>query len=991
MKRIVKWLLIVIGSLLLIVVAAAILIPVLFKDDIKKAIDEQLAKSVNADVLFESDKFSLSLFRHFPNVTAGLKDFGVVNREPFAGEILFATSELEVEINLADILFGNTPKVKGITLVSPVVNILVLEDGRANYDIAIPSTDTTSTEESSEFSFQIEKWQVTDADIVYDDKSLPYYLKLKGLDHTGSGNFTQDVFDLVTHSKVDSVTTKYDGMTYLENKQATVDAVITISEGMTRYAFKDNEATVNDFKLHFEGFFQMNENDYGMDITFGSPDNSFKSLLSLVPGIYTESFSGIETQGELAFNGLVKGTYSDTQMPAFNVALDVKDAMFKYPDLPTPVTNINLNLKIDNKDGVIENTVVDLSKFHMDFGSNPFDARLLIKNLRNYDMDAALKATLNLGELSKMFPLEGMEMKGTYAVDVQAKGVYDSVRQIIPAVKASMSLREGYVKSSEFPIPLEKLNFNSTVVNNSGSMEETVIKVENFSMLMENETFTADLLLENLVDYRWVVNAKGAVDLEKMTRIFPLEGMKLKGKAAADLHTQGRYSDLQAERYDRLPTSGSASLSQFEYTADGMPYAVAITSSKLSFDPRRIELTGTSGTIGRSDFAIEGSVLNYLGYVFGKGETIKGTLKFSSNYLDLNEFMTTTEETATEDTTSYGVIPVPKDIDFVLQSSLKRVRYMDLDITNAAGEVVIRDGVANLNGLNFNMLGGRFALTGAYDTRDIENPQYNFGLKIENLSFQQAAQSFTLVQSYAPVAGLVNGSFGTDFKISGKLLQNMSPDLKSVNAQGLLKIAQASLSQSKLVNGITSLTKLENTDQVTLKDVAMSAEIKNGRLSVKPFDVRIGDYKSTIAGSTGIDGSIDYLVKMTVPAGKLGAQFQSFINENTGAKNSTEEIPVSIAIGNTFKDPSFSLLADEQKKQVTTAATNVAKEEGQKAVQQAVKGTEAEKLVNDLLGGSKDSTQVKSDTTKTTPEEDIKKKVEEDARKKIQNLLKKKN
>jgi hypothetical protein len=316
---------------------------------------------------------------------------------------------------------------------------------------------------------------------------------------------------------------------------------------------------------------------------------------------------------------------------------------------------------------------------------------------------------------------------------------------------------------------------------------------------------------------------------------------------------------------------------------------------------------------------------------------------------------------------------------------------MDLDITNAAGEVVIRDGVANLNGLNFNMLGGRFALTGAYDTRDIENPQYNFGLKIENLSFQQAAQSFTLVQSYAPVAGLVNGSFGTDFKISGKLLQNMSPDLKSVNAQGLLKIAQASLSQSKLVNGITSLTKLENTDQVTLKDVAMSAEIKNGRLSVKPFDVRIGDYKSTIAGSTGIDGSIDYLVKMLVPAGKLGAQFQSFINENTGAKNSTEEIPVSIAMGNTLKDPSFSLLADEQKKQVTTAATNVAKEEGQKAVQQAVKGTEAEKLVNDLLGGSKDSTQVKSDTTKTTPEEDIKKKVEEDTRKKIQNLLKKKN
>jgi len=378
--------------------------------------------------------------------------------------------------------------------------------------------------------------------------------------------------------------------------------------------------------------------------------------------------------------------------------------------------------------------------------------------------------------------------------------------------------------------------------------------------------------------------------------------------------------------------------------------------------------------------------------VFGKGETIKGVMKFNSNYLDLNEFMTSTEETeSAADTASYGVIPVPKDIDFVLESNLRRVRYMDFDITNATGEIIVRDGIASLNGLRFNMLGGKFSLTGSYNTKDIDNPRYDFGLNIQNLSFKQAAQSFSLVQSYAPVAGLVNGSFGTDFKISGKLLQDMSPDLSSINAAGLLKIAQASLSQSKLVSGITSITKLDNTDQVTLKDVAMATEIKNGKLTVKPFDVKFGDYKSTISGTTAIDGSIDYVVKMMVPAGKLGSQFQSFVNQNTGATNSTEEIPVSIALGNSLTDPSFKLLADDQKKQATEAVTNAAKDEGQKALQQAVKGTDAEKLVNDFLGGKKDTTQTKTDSTQATPDQDLKKKVEEDAKKKIQNLLKKKN
>jgi hypothetical protein len=139
-------------------------------------------------------------------------------------------------------------------------------------------------------------------------------------------------------------------------------------------------------------------------------------------------------------------------------------------------------------------------------------------------------------------------------------------------------------------------------------------------------------------------------------------------------------------------------------------------------------------------------VLNYLGYVFGKGETIKGVVNFNSNLLDLNEFMTDTEESST-DTTSYGVIPVPKDIDFVLKSSIKSVRMMDFKMTNASGDIAVKNGIANLNGLRFNMLGGAFTVNGTYNTQDINHPKYDLALKIDNMAIQQAANSFTLVQT----------------------------------------------------------------------------------------------------------------------------------------------------------------------------------------------------------------------------------------------------
>ena len=402
--KIVKKILIGFGIVIVLIVAAALIIPRVFKDDIKAAIDKEIAKNINADVIFDVNNFSLTVFRHFPNITIEVKELGVFNRAPFEGVHLFVIERMEAEVNLIDVLFGNQFRLKGITLVRPQININVLKDGRANYDITYPSTDTIKTQnrEPAKFSFRIDHWEIVDGDVAYDNKSISYYLSVKGLNHTGSGDFTQDVFDLKTHTIADTLTTSYGDMELLTGKRVEIDAVVSISEKMTKYTFKDNMAQVNDFGINFDGWFKMNQDDYGMDITFKSPENSFKSLLSLVPGIYSKDFEKIETRGELSFSGLAKGTYSDKQMPAFNVDLKVNNAMFKYPELSTAVNNINMDLSIDNKDGVIKNTMVDLKKLHLDFGSNPVDARLLIENLRDYRMDGNLKAKLNLSELNKM-------------------------------------------------------------------------------------------------------------------------------------------------------------------------------------------------------------------------------------------------------------------------------------------------------------------------------------------------------------------------------------------------------------------------------------------------------------------------------------------------------------------------------------------------------------------------------------------------------------
>jgi hypothetical protein len=991
--KVVKKILIGFGIFLVLLVAAAVIVPIVFKDDIKAAIDKEIAKSVNADVVFDVDNFDLTVFKNFPSITVQIKELGVFNRAPFEGVPLFVVQELNVDLNLKELIFGEQLRIQGITLTEPQITVKVLADGKANYDITYPSTDTVQTtpEEPSSFSFAIDHWQIINGHVIYDDKSIPFYMAMKGLNHSGGGDFNEKEFDLTTKTSADTLVVAYDGTEYLSNKSVVLDMVLGISEDYTKYTFKENSTKLNDFAMKFDGWFKMNERDYGMDITFSSPENTFKSILSLVPGMYTKDFNDIETKGDLSFNGFAKGTYSDTQMPAFNLAMLVKDAMFKYPGLPTAVNNINMDLLVDNKTGVIDNTVVDLKKLHLDFGSNPVDAKLLIENLKDYRMDGNLAAKLNLAELSKMFPMDGLEMKGTYAINAKAKGVYDSIKKIIPAVDASMTLSNGYVKSKEFPLPLEDMKVTATVKNTSGKMAETVINVSEFSMMMDGEKFSASLLLQNLNDYTWDLKANGGVDIEKMTKIFPVEGMTLAGKVKANLETKGKMSDVDAKRYDKLPTSGTASLTDFKYASKDLPYVVTLSTAQAVFDPKKVELKNTVGTIGKSDFILNGAVTNYIGYVFSPNETIKGNLDFNSNLLDLNEFMTeSAETTAPTDTAVYSVIPVPQNIEFTLSSKINTVKMMDYTMTNASGDIVVKDGVANLSDIKFNLLGGAFVVNGTYNTKDIAHPKYDLGLKIDGMSIQQAASSFSVIKTYAPIAGLVVGKFNTDFKIDGELGQDMSPKLNTVNGGGLLKIAQAALTQSKFVSGLTSLTKLEDSDQVSIKDVLMSAAISEGRLSVKPFDVQLGNYMANVSGSSGLDKSVDYTLKMNLPAGKLGSQFQSQINQIAGTSTSTSEIPVTISIGGNFMSPSFKLSMAEQKQQVKEAATKLAEDKSKQALDQLNQGAKPEDVVKNLLKQPKPDTTKKDTIKAATPAPTTTEQATEVLQNKLNNLLKKK-
>ena len=794
-----KKLFIILASLVGLVLIAAVLLPIIFKDDIQAAIDKELDHALNAKVYYDADAFSVSLFKSFPDVSVTVGNFGIVGLEPFENDTLVAVDEFSLSLDIMSVISGDQIEIVNVSLLEPMINIIVLEDGTANYDIA-KSTDEVEAEEetgeSAPMSIKIQGWEIVNANIVYADAATPMVAAIAGMTHTGSGDFSQDVFDMVTTTTVDAMTFNYDGIDYIYKKTLNADITMAMDLANMKFTFKENKISLSNFGFGFEGFVSMPAEDIDMDITFEGKEINLISVLSLIPGTYQEYLDGVTASGTVGFDGYVKGTYNENSMPQ---------------------------------------------------------------------------------------------------------------------VLANFGIEEGNIVYADYPIPMEQINVKATFDMPSADLSETSFLMDKFHMLLDGEEVTAYLDFKDLEDYYWDFRMNGNLDLEKVTQVVKLEETTLKGHVNAQLNTKGRMSDLEAERYENLPTTGSLEITDFYYSGADLPQGFGITNTKMTLDPKEITLANFSGKAGKTDLNMDGQISNYLAYALNDSAMLYGKLNFSSATVDANEWMSeeSTEEVS-EDTAALEIVRIPENIDFVLASNIETILYDNLELKKFKGKLIVRDGAVRMEKVGFNLLDGEFEMNGAYESAMVlEKPLYDFDFGIKGLSISSAFESFVTVQKLVPVAEKMTGKFSTDFKLGGSIGEGMMPIYEDMQGSGLAEIAQASLENVKLLSAVSKVSKLNQTDgEVNLKDVILSLEIKDGRLWVEPFDLTLGGRKATVGGSTGIDGSLDYAMSMDVPSGQVGEALNSAISSFAGIDNAVgKDITLNLGIAGTYDDPKVKLLS----------------------------------------------------------------------------------
>lgn len=411
-------------AFIIIIVVALASIPYLFKDKIVASVKTAINKNVNANVNFKD--VDVSILSTFPNLGIQLNDLVVIGVDSFANDTLANIKTLELNLNLMSVINGETYQINSVNLLEPNIYAKVLKSGKANWDIMkVDSTQTTPADTAkTTFNASLQKYSIQKGNIIYDDASLGFYMDIKDVNHTGKGDFTQDLFQLKTESDLQHLTVKYAGIPYLNDVKMEAELPIDIDMKNMKFSFGDNKIKLNELLLAITGSLAMpNDSDMLIDFKFDAQQADLKNFLSLIPAVYASNFKNMDASGKFAFNGFAKGTYNETSLPAFDVNLSIKDGKMKYTGLPAAVNDIQVTAKIINPDGVIDHTEVNIPAFHLAFDKAPIDGRLFVKNPTSDPyIDMALKGRLDLKQLTTIFPMKDMTLTGILDADVKAKG-----------------------------------------------------------------------------------------------------------------------------------------------------------------------------------------------------------------------------------------------------------------------------------------------------------------------------------------------------------------------------------------------------------------------------------------------------------------------------------------------------------------------------------------------------------------------------------------
>lgn len=585
--------------------------------------------------------------------------------------------------------------------------------------------------------------------------------------------------------------------------------------------------------------------------------------------------------------------------------------------------------------------------------------------------------------------ISDVKTTGNFIVNGMLKGVMDSIH--IPLMDINIASENASFKYPDLPKTVKNIHIDAQLKNDTGLPKDTYLNVPKLTFKIDGEAFYLNGGIRNLTGNPLInMEMKGTLNLANIEKVLPIEmESKLSGIFKADVTADFDMESVEKERYDRINAKGTASLTDFNYDA-GFKNELKITNADLAINAGSFTLKELNASTGKTDIKVSGNIQNLIPFLMKK-QDLKGRFAIQSNTFNVNDFMAAEDTSGSQQSNSQKnknsqeAIKIPSFLDATLDFNANQVLYDNLILKNAKGTASIQNETITISNFTSDIFGGNILLAGNVSTKS-EIPTFAMHLDMSKIDIEESFKELEMFQFLVPIAKALHGSLNTKFELNGQLTNDLSPKLSTLAGTALAQIITAEVDpkQAPLLSALGDKVSFLNIDRLSLRDLTTNFAFNNGKIEVKPFHFDVKGIDVAVAGTHGLDKSIDYNLTMDVPAKYLGGEVTKLLQNLN--PNEADEMSVALPIGlkGTFTNPQVSLnnenaineltqkLLAKQKEKLINQGTDIlegmfsgtGKQDSTKAqTQNQQQNTQVIKdILGGLFGGKKKK---KADSTKT--------------------------
>ncbi|WCM40850.1 hypothetical protein MG290_07640 [Flavobacterium sp. CBA20B-1] len=626
----------------LVAVAGLLLIaPLLFKKQIEQAVKDAAKEFVVTPVNFTD--LNVSFFTNFPHLSVSLQQLSIQAPPAFGTMQTVESNSVDLGIDVLS-LFSDQIKFTKLYVNEGKMNVVT--DSLGNFSFAIfKSSEEPSTDSS--FSLALNKIQVKNTDVLYQDNPSKIKIQTKITNINGDVQVTDKYIHLETETDIKSLFFQLDKSVLVDHKplKGAINTKVQLNPMIVE--FKENQLQLAQLPLNVLGKIAVLEKGIDFDLNVQSNQASLENLFSLVPQEYQKWYDGMVFKGtsniHLLFQGLMQEGVSK---PNLNIKLDIANGSIAAKQFQNvPVENLHtkteLNLPQLNPDSLAIN--VSNFTFNIDKG---FAKGKALYRFPMY-VDASVNADLNVSQLWQTLAVSGMQLKGDVVLNATAKGNYTTKNSTnkqgvatseiieIPAFNIQANWQKGYFQWTEMPLAINNLSFDLEAENTSGNYKHTKVFIQNLMAQAASNFVKGTLKIDNLIDYTTDTDLQAVVNLADIKKIFPIKEVDFGGELKINTKAKGSFNLEQNKipvtqsivkmkngylRYNSLP----------DLPLEKVNVETHISSPSGSLNDLRVNVLPISFVLADEPFKIDANLFNFNNLTFDLGT--KGKLNLGNLY-----------------------------------------------------------------------------------------------------------------------------------------------------------------------------------------------------------------------------------------------------------------------------------------------------------------------------------------------------------------------